>query len=99
MRPPLADALHSLGLSHLAAPTRPLEPRGNQDGPEGIYDHMQIHIRNRHIRTYTVYVCIVNGLYSDLPVETIAEEIDIPAVFTSYYASQDLRRHIIPDEG
>lgn len=32
-------------------------------------------------------------------VETIAEEIEIPSVFTSYYASQILRTFIIPEQG
>lgn len=31
--------------------------------------------------------------------ESIAEEIQIPSVFTSYYASQTLRKLIIPVEG
>lgn len=31
--------------------------------------------------------------------DTIAEEIEIPSVFTSYYASQILRNFIIPEQG
>lgn len=31
--------------------------------------------------------------------ETIAEEIEIPSVFTSYYAAQILRNFIIPEQG
>ncbi|XP_068572381.1 E3 ubiquitin-protein ligase RNF167 [Cebidichthys violaceus] len=48
---------------------------------------------------------IVHNMYSDKLLnmnysnETIAEEIDIPSVFTSYYASQILRNFIIPEQG
>lgn len=38
-------------------------------------------------------------LFVCLCVETIAEEIEIPSVFTSYYASQILRTFIIPEQG
>uniref|UniRef100_A0A8C7KVK2 RING-type E3 ubiquitin transferase n=1 Tax=Oncorhynchus kisutch TaxID=8019 RepID=A0A8C7KVK2_ONCKI len=38
-------------------------------------------------------------LFVCLCVETIAEEIEIPSVFTSYYASQILRTFIIPEHG
>lgn len=31
--------------------------------------------------------------------ETIAEQIEIPSVFTSYYAAQILRNFIIPEQG
>lgn len=31
--------------------------------------------------------------------DTIADEIEIPSVFTSYYASQILRNFIIPEQG
>ncbi|CAB1339719.1 unnamed protein product [Coregonus sp. 'balchen'] len=39
---------------------------------------------------------LLNMNYSN---ETIAEEIEIPSVFTSYYASQILRTFIIPEQG
>ncbi|XP_033996024.1 E3 ubiquitin-protein ligase RNF167 [Trematomus bernacchii] len=48
---------------------------------------------------------IVHNLYSDTLLnmnysnETIADAIDIPSVFTSYYASQILRNFIIPEQG
>ncbi|KAK5858332.1 hypothetical protein PBY51_002479 [Eleginops maclovinus] len=48
---------------------------------------------------------IVHNLYSDTLLnmnysnETIAEAIDIPSVFTSYYASQFLRSYIISEQG
>lgn len=48
---------------------------------------------------------IVHNMYSDTLLnmnysnETIAEEIVIPSVFTSYYASQILRNFIIPEKG
>ncbi|KAG5284050.1 hypothetical protein AALO_G00022450 [Alosa alosa] len=48
---------------------------------------------------------IVHNMYSDTILNmnfsnvTIAEEIDIPSVFTSYYASQVLRNFIIPEKG
>ncbi|KAM4620579.1 E3 ubiquitin-protein ligase RNF167 [Polymixia lowei] len=48
---------------------------------------------------------IVYNVYSDTLLsmsfsnDTIAEEIKIPSVFTSYYASQILRSVIIPEEG
>lgn len=31
--------------------------------------------------------------------ETIADEIEIPSVFTSFYASQVFRKFIIPEQG
>lgn len=31
--------------------------------------------------------------------ETIAEEIKIPSVFTSYYAAQNLKNLMMPEEG
>ncbi|KAL2094921.1 hypothetical protein ACEWY4_009640 [Coilia grayii] len=48
---------------------------------------------------------IVHNMYSDILLNmnfsnvTIAEEIEIPSVFTSYYASQVLRNFIIPEKG
>ncbi|KAK7925565.1 hypothetical protein WMY93_007875 [Mugilogobius chulae] len=48
---------------------------------------------------------IVFNMFSDTLVnmdpnnETLAEEIEIPSVFTSYYASQILIRYIIPEKG
>ncbi|XP_049598082.1 E3 ubiquitin-protein ligase RNF167 [Syngnathus scovelli] len=48
---------------------------------------------------------IVHNIYSDSLLNmnysngTIAEEIDIPSVFTSYYASQVLKNFIIPEQG
>ncbi|KAF3840699.1 hypothetical protein F7725_006561, partial [Dissostichus mawsoni] len=48
---------------------------------------------------------IVHNLYSDTLLnmnysnETMADAIDIPSVFTSYYASQILRNFIIPEQG
>ncbi|XP_028839507.1 E3 ubiquitin-protein ligase RNF167 [Denticeps clupeoides] len=48
---------------------------------------------------------IVHNMYSDALLNmnfsnvTIAEEIEIPSVFTSYYASQILRKFIIPEKG
>ncbi|XP_028322284.1 E3 ubiquitin-protein ligase RNF167 [Gouania willdenowi] len=48
---------------------------------------------------------IIHNMYSDILLnmnssnETIAEQIEIPSVFTSYYASQVLRTLIIPEKG
>lgn len=48
---------------------------------------------------------IVHNMYSETLLnmnysnETIADEIEIPSVFTSYYASQILRNFIIPEQG
>ncbi|XP_012690311.2 E3 ubiquitin-protein ligase RNF167 isoform X2 [Clupea harengus] len=48
---------------------------------------------------------IVHNMYSDTLLNmnfsnvTIAEEIEIPSVFTSYYASQVFRNFIIPEKG
>lgn len=48
---------------------------------------------------------IVHNMYSDTLLnmnysnETIAEEIEIPSVFTSYYAAQVLKNYIIPEKG
>ncbi|XP_061660023.1 E3 ubiquitin-protein ligase RNF167 [Syngnathoides biaculeatus] len=48
---------------------------------------------------------IVHNMYSDSLLnmnysnDSIAEEIDIPSVFTSYYASQVLKNFIIPEQG
>nr|XP_057943807.1 E3 ubiquitin-protein ligase RNF167 [Doryrhamphus excisus] len=48
---------------------------------------------------------IVHNMYSDSLLnmnysnDTIAEEIDIPSVFTSFYASEVLKNFIIPDQG
>ncbi|XP_069572503.1 E3 ubiquitin-protein ligase RNF167 [Brachyistius frenatus] len=48
---------------------------------------------------------IVHNMYSETLLnmnysnETIAEQIEIPSVFTSYYASQILKNFIIPEQG
>lgn len=48
---------------------------------------------------------IVHNIYSEILLnmnysnETIAEQINIPSVFTSYYASHILRNYIIPEQG
>uniref|UniRef100_A0A669DXV8 Ring finger protein 167 n=2 Tax=Oreochromis niloticus TaxID=8128 RepID=A0A669DXV8_ORENI len=48
---------------------------------------------------------IVHNVYSEILLnmnysnETIAEQINIPSVFTSYYASHILRNYIIPEQG
>lgn len=48
---------------------------------------------------------IVHNMYSDTLLnmnysnDTLAEEIEIPSVFTSFYASQILRNFIIPEQG
>ncbi|XP_030603133.1 E3 ubiquitin-protein ligase RNF167 [Archocentrus centrarchus] len=48
---------------------------------------------------------IIHNMYSekllnmDYSNETIAEMIEIPSVFTSYYASTILKEHIIPEQG
>ncbi|XP_057677698.1 E3 ubiquitin-protein ligase RNF167 [Corythoichthys intestinalis] len=48
---------------------------------------------------------IVHNMYSNALLnmnfsnDTIAEEIDIPSVFTSYYASEALKKLVIPEQG
>ncbi|TNN72455.1 E3 ubiquitin-protein ligase RNF167 [Liparis tanakae] len=62
-------------------------------------------IKVLHAQQAGYSAAIVHNMYSDKLLnmnysnDTIAEEIDIPSVFTSYYASQILRNFIIPEHG
>ncbi|XP_030217499.1 E3 ubiquitin-protein ligase RNF167 [Gadus morhua] len=87
----------------------PLPPQGNANLTKFIvlikrYE-CNFDIKVLHAQQAGYSAVIIHNMYSDVLLnmnasnETIAEEIDIPAVFTSYYASQVLRKHIIPDEG
>ncbi|CAB1352623.1 unnamed protein product [Coregonus sp. 'balchen'] len=62
-------------------------------------------IKVLHAQQAGFSAAIVHNMYSETLLnmnysnETIAEEIEIPSVFTSYYASQILRTFIIPEQG
>ncbi|XP_035521934.1 E3 ubiquitin-protein ligase RNF167 [Morone saxatilis] len=62
-------------------------------------------IKVLHAQQAGYSAAIVHNMYSDTLLnmnysnDTIAEEIEIPSVFTSYYASQILRQFIIPEQG
>ncbi|XP_071772709.2 E3 ubiquitin-protein ligase RNF167 [Centroberyx gerrardi] len=62
-------------------------------------------IKVLHAQQAGFSAAIVHNMYSDTLLNmnysngTIAEEIEIPSVFTSYYASQILRNFIIPEQG
>ncbi|XP_053297428.1 E3 ubiquitin-protein ligase RNF167 [Pleuronectes platessa] len=62
-------------------------------------------IKVLHAQQAGYNAAIIHNMYSDTLLnmnysnETIAEEIEIPSVFTSYYASQILRNFIIPEQG
>nr|XP_046177850.1 E3 ubiquitin-protein ligase RNF167-like [Oncorhynchus gorbuscha]XP_046177858.1 E3 ubiquitin-protein ligase RNF167-like [Oncorhynchus gorbuscha] len=62
-------------------------------------------IKVLHAQQAGFSAAIVHNMYSETLLnmnysnETIAEEIEIPSVFTSYYASQILRTFIIPEHG
>lgn len=57
---------------------------------------IQLHIHTIFLKYVKFKSCVVFFLHFP---ETIAEEIEIPSVFTSYYASQILRNFIIPEQG
>ncbi|XP_068457372.1 E3 ubiquitin-protein ligase RNF167 [Clinocottus analis] len=62
-------------------------------------------IKVLHAQRAGYSAAIIHNMYSDKLLnmnysnDTIAEEIEIPSVFTSYYASQILRNFIIPEQG
>uniref|UniRef100_A0A674AYF5 RING-type E3 ubiquitin transferase n=1 Tax=Salmo trutta TaxID=8032 RepID=A0A674AYF5_SALTR len=62
-------------------------------------------IKVLHAQQAGFSAAIVHNMYSETLLnmnysnETIADEIEIPSVFTSYYASQILRTFIIPEQG
>ncbi|XP_043075920.1 E3 ubiquitin-protein ligase RNF167 [Puntigrus tetrazona] len=62
-------------------------------------------IKVLHAQQAGFSAAIVHNMYSNSLLsmgysnDTIAEEIEIPSVFTSYYASQILRSFIIPEKG
>ncbi|XP_018547107.1 E3 ubiquitin-protein ligase RNF167 [Lates calcarifer] len=62
-------------------------------------------IKVLHAQQAGYNAAIIHNMYSDTLLnmnysnDTIAEEIEIPSVFTSYYASQILRNFIIPEQG
>lgn len=62
-------------------------------------------IKVLHAQQAGYHAAIIHNMYSDTLLnmnfsnETIADEIEIPSVFTSYYASQILRNFIIPEQG
>ncbi|XP_062309397.1 E3 ubiquitin-protein ligase RNF167 [Osmerus eperlanus] len=62
-------------------------------------------IKVLHAQQAGFSAAIVHNMYADTLLnmgysnDTIAEEIEIPSVFTSYYASQILRNFIIPERG
>uniref|UniRef100_A0A668ASM1 E3 ubiquitin-protein ligase RNF167 n=2 Tax=Myripristis murdjan TaxID=586833 RepID=A0A668ASM1_9TELE len=62
-------------------------------------------IKVLHAQQAGFSAAIVHNMYSETLLNmnysnvTIAEEIEIPSVFTSYYASQILRKFIIPEQG
>ncbi|XP_056140928.1 E3 ubiquitin-protein ligase RNF167-like [Lampris incognitus] len=62
-------------------------------------------IKVLHAQQAGFSAAIVHNMYSDTLLnmnysnDTIAEEIEIPSVFTSYYASKILRKLIIPEQG
>ncbi|XP_076867675.1 E3 ubiquitin-protein ligase RNF167 [Brachyhypopomus gauderio] len=62
-------------------------------------------IKVLHAQLAGYSAAIIHNMYSNTLLnmnysnETIAEEIDIPSVFTSYYASSVLRKYIIPEKG
>ncbi|XP_055798501.1 E3 ubiquitin-protein ligase RNF167-like [Salvelinus fontinalis] len=62
-------------------------------------------IKVLHAQQAGFSAAIVHNMYSETLLnmnysnETIAEEIEIPSVFTSYYASQILKTFIIPEQG
>ncbi|XP_034462288.1 E3 ubiquitin-protein ligase RNF167 [Hippoglossus hippoglossus] len=62
-------------------------------------------IKVLHAQQAGYNAAVIHNMYSDTLLnmnysnDTIAEEIEIPSVFTSYYASQILRNFIIPEQG
>uniref|UniRef100_G3QAN2 RING-type E3 ubiquitin transferase n=1 Tax=Gasterosteus aculeatus TaxID=69293 RepID=G3QAN2_GASAC len=62
-------------------------------------------IKVLHAQRAGYSAAIIHNMFSDKLLnmnssnDTIAEEIEIPSVFTSYYASQILRNFIIPEQG
>lgn len=62
-------------------------------------------IKVLHAQQAGYSAAIIHNMYSEILLnmnysnETIAEEIEIPSVFTSYYASQNLRNRFIPEPG
>ncbi|XP_061595830.1 E3 ubiquitin-protein ligase RNF167 [Cololabis saira] len=62
-------------------------------------------IKVLHAQQAGYSAAIIHNMYSDILFnmnssnDTIADEIDIPSVFTSYYASERLKSYIVPDHG
>ncbi|CAL8364855.1 unnamed protein product [Lota lota] len=87
----------------------PLPPLGNANLTKFIVlikrFECNFDIKVLHAQQAGYSAAIIHNMYSETLLnmnasnETIAEEIDIPSVFTSYYASEVLRKYIIPDEG
>ncbi|KAF7661463.1 hypothetical protein LDENG_00261340 [Lucifuga dentata] len=90
-------------------PPPPLAPSGDANTTKFIalirrYD-CNFDIKVLHAQQAGFSAVIVHNMYSDALLNmnysnvTIAEEIVIPSVFTSYYAAQILRNFIIPEKG
>ncbi|KAM3869444.1 E3 ubiquitin-protein ligase RNF167 [Diretmus argenteus] len=90
-------------------PPPPLPPSSDANGTKFIalirrYD-CNFDIKVLHAQQAGFSAAIVHNMYSDTLLnmnysnDTIAEDIEIPSVFTSYYASQILRNFIILEQG
>ncbi|KAK0155708.1 E3 ubiquitin-protein ligase RNF167 [Merluccius polli] len=102
-------ASHPMNACSAIDPPPPLPPIGDANLTKFIVlikrFECNFDIKVLHAQQAGYSAAIIHNMYSENLLnmnysnETIAEQIEIPSVFTSYYASQILRNFILPEEG